>query len=306
MAEFFDNLKYLFSTLKIYSIIDIALVSYLIYRLLIFIRDTRAATFIKGIIIIIAAYFLSHTLNLYLLHYIIQIIVDNGVLALVIMFQPELRKALEHVGNSKFEIKKFLGGNGSDEENHKKTLKTINAVSEGFRTLQKQHMGALVVFEGSTHLGDIARTGTILDSVPSPAAIGNIFFNKAPLHDGALIVRDNKLFAAGCILPLTQNNKIDSSLGTRHRAAIGMSEASDAVVVVLSEETGTFSIAINGNISRYNSITEFTAMLVSLLLPDNNASAPKRFSFSDIPSYLSKKPKESRDKDKEQEDTKED
>lgn len=286
MTEFLQNIAYLFSTIKIYNIIDIAIVSFIIYKLLRFMRETRAEQLIKGILIIAAAYALSDALNLYLLNYVIEIVVNNGVLALVILFQPELRKALERMGRSKLGNIKLFGGDEEDE--HLRMLETINAVSDGFRTLQKQRMGALVVFERETKLGDIISTGTVIDSVPSGSMVGNIFFNKAPLHDGAMIIRDIKIYAAGCILPLSQSSNIDSDFGTRHRAAIGMSENSDAVAVVLSEETGLLSIAVNGQIVRYANLTEFTANLVGILAPEEKENVdPGKFSFSNIPSFIS-------------------
>ena len=197
------------------------------------------------------------------------------------------------------------------EDEKIQTLETVNAVSDGFRILQEQRMGALVVFERETKLGDIISTGTVVDSVPTASIVGNIFFNKAPLHDGAMIIRNNKVYAAGCILPLSQRSNIDSDLGTRHRAAIGMSENSDAVVVVLSEETGMFSIAINGQIVRFTNLTEFTSNLVRILAPEGQEDDGNgKFSFSNIPNYFSqafkiktdkKKNSEAEDENEEQE-----
>ncbi|MBQ6569996.1 MAG: diadenylate cyclase CdaA [Clostridia bacterium] len=286
MADLLQNFGYLFSNIKVYNVIDIAIVSFIIYKLLRLMRETRAEQLIKGIVIIAVAYVLSDVLKLYLLNYLIRTLVNNGVLALVILFQPELRKALERVGRSKLKDFKILGG--EEQEDHTKTIETINALSEGLRTLQKQRMGALAVFERETKLGDIISTGTIIDSIPSGPAVGNIFFNKAPLHDGAMIIRNNKLYAAGCILPLSQNEEIDPDLGTRHRAAIGMSENSDAVVVVLSEETGMLSICINGRIERFSNLTEFTANLVSILAPEVHDEDSGRFFFSNLTSRFSR------------------
>ena len=210
--------------------------------------------------------------------YIINIIVNNGILAVIIVFQPELRSFLEHMGRSKFSVGMLFG---EEDDPHEAQLNSINGVVEAFRTLQKQKMGALVVFEQEDLLNDIAATGTQVDAVPNAGVISNIFFNKAPLHDGAMLIRDGRVHSAGCILPLTKSTNISMELGTRHRAAIGMSENSDAVVVVLSEETGQLSIAIGGKLSRFDTVTEFTSELMQVLLPssDEEQSQGKKIPF---------------------------
>lgn len=249
------------------DLLDILIVSFLTYYLIVFIRDARIQQLLKGILLIYVAYLLATWLKLNTLLFIIDIIVNNGILAVIIVFHPELRSFLEHMGRSKFNVGSIFG---VEDDPHEAQLSAINGVVEAFRTLQKQKMGALVVFEQEDRLNDIAATGTQVDSVPNAGVIANLFFNKAPLHDGAVIIRDGRVHSAGCILPLTKSTQIPAELGTRHRAAIGMSENSDAVVVVLSEETGQLSIARGGRLVRFDTVTEFTSELMQILLPSSS------------------------------------
>ena len=265
--DFFEILKRLITYFTIFDLMDILIVSFVVYYLIVFIRDTRIQQLMKGILVIFVAYLLATWLKLNTLLYIIDIIVNNGILAVIIVFQPELRSFLEHMGRSKFSVGLLFG---EEDDPHEAQLNAINGVVEAFRTLQKQKMGALVVFEQENLLNDIAATGTQVDAIPNAGVIGNIFFNKAPLHDGAVLIREGRVHSAGCILPLTKSTNIPAELGTRHRAAIGMSENSDAVVVVLSEETGQLSIAVAGKLSRFDTATEFTSELMQVLLPSRN------------------------------------
>ncbi len=238
-------------TFKATDVLDILIVSFIIYNLIKIMRETRAEQLVKGILILLVAFAVSGIFNLKMLNSLFTSFFQFSVLAVLIVFQPELRSALEHIGRSK--IGKYWSGLAAtsieDDKIHQ-IRKAINSVVEVANSFQKSKTGALIVFERQTKLGDIIDTGTIVDAEPSAHMIGNIFFNKAPLHDGAMIIRDGKVFAAGCILPLTKNNTISADLGTRHRAALGISENSDAVIVIVSEETGTISIAKNGIITR--------------------------------------------------------
>ena len=189
----------------------------------------------------------------------------SAIIAVAIVFQPELRRALEKVGRSNF--RRFVKGESIEEE-RENIMNCISAVCQSVISMQKQKVGALIVFERNTLLGEIVNTGTTVDANATPQMINNIFFPNSPLHDGALIVRDGRLLAAGCILPLTPNENISLNLGTRHRAAIGMSENSDAVVVVVSEETGIVSVAINGVIYRNFTQNELREKLEKELLDD--------------------------------------
>ena len=235
----------------IYILADILLVAFALYCLIKLIRDSRAEQLLKGFFLLAVAYGAAFIFDLTTVKYLLQIIFDNALIVLVVIFQPEIRRALEQVGHSGFARFKVLG---LDEENSQQYItrwKTaISAVCSGVDMLQRNKMGALIVFERNTRLGEIAKSGTELNADPTGELIGNIFFNKAPLHDGATIIRDGKIYASGCILPLSDNVSISRSLGTRHRAGVGMSENSDAIVVIVSEETGTISVAKGGELAR--------------------------------------------------------
>ncbi len=235
--------------------IDVAIVTLLLYALIKLVRDTRAGQLVKGIILLVALYLLSFYGDLLMLNSILRAFLQSTVIMVVILFQPEIRKALEQVGHSKAvqSITSNLGGKSRDGS---ETRAAIEGVVEATAILQQLRMGALIVFERQTKLGEIISTGTLVDAGPSGQLIANIFFNKAPLHDGGMIIRGGRVCAAGCILPLTASDSVSVELGTRHRAAIGMSENSDAVVVVVSEETGQISIAVGGKLTRnYNRLT---------------------------------------------------
>lgn len=250
---------------KVTDVLDIVIVSFLIYSLIKIMRETRAEQLVKGILMLLIAYAVSIVFNLKMLNALFVSFFQFSVLAVLIVFQPELRSALEHIGRSK--IGKYWSGIAAvsvEEEQIKQIRKCINCVVEVANKFQKSKTGALIVFERTTKLGEVIDTGTIVDAQPSVEMIGNIFFNKSPLHDGAMIIRNGKVHAAGCILPLTKNNDISTDLGTRHRAALGISENSDAVIVIVSEETGTISIAKNGIITR-----NFTRETLSMTLEED-------------------------------------
>lgn len=251
IVEQYNNFLLSMQSFTVTDVLDIVIVSFLIYSLIKIMRETRAEQLVKGILILLLAFAVSTVFNLKMLNTLFVSFFQFSVLAVLIVFQPELRSALEHIGRSK--IGKYWSGLASvsvEEEQLKRIRKCINCVVEVANKFQKSKTGALIVFERQTKLGEIIDTGTVVDAVPSEEMIGNIFFNKAPLHDGAMVIRNGKIHAAGCILPLTKNNDISTDLGTRHRAALGISENSDAVIVIVSEETGTISIAKNGIITR--------------------------------------------------------
>ncbi len=234
--------------------VDVLIVTALLYGIIKLVRETRAGQLVKGIILLVALFILSHYLDLMMLNTILTAFLQSTFIVVVILFQPEIRKALEQVGRSKVSQSLASAVGGKEKEFAKaETRRAIEGVAEAAVLLQQMRMGALVVFERHTKLGEITATGTVIEADPSAQLIANIFFNKAPLHDGAMIIRDGRVHAAGCILPLTANDSVSAELGTRHRAALGMSENSDAVVVVVSEETGQISIAVSGRLTRdYN------------------------------------------------------
>lgn len=272
ITQWFNNFMSLLSTIKIGDILDIVIVAVLIYGTLKLVRDTRAEQLLKGIILILIFYTLATFLNLTMVTSILKVFLEFSVILVFIIFQPEIRKALEQLGRSKFSknyLKIFQGGLMSNADRDAK-VKAISDVADSAVLFSHTRTGALLVFEKDTKLTDIASTGTILNCDTSTSIFGNIFFNKAPLHDGACIIRDGKILAAGCILPLNSKEDGRRDIGTRHRAAIGVSEVSDAMVVVVSEETGQISIAKNGILSRDYDRDTLVEVLEEYLLPINN------------------------------------
>ncbi|MDO4846746.1 MAG: diadenylate cyclase CdaA [Clostridiaceae bacterium] len=251
-ADVFNEVKNaLLSFNWLSDVLDIILVAFLIYAGIKLIRDTKAIQLAKGFILILILFGIVKLLHMEVSSYIFSMIFSNLLLVLVVIFSPEIRHVLESVGRSS--VSKFNPFSISSNEaiiRNEKANTMINSVCKACSEMSDKKIGALIVFERETLLGDIIESGTTVDAELSPEMIGNIFFPKAPLHDGAAIIRDFRLCAAGCILPLTKTNDISRALGTRHRAALGMSEQSDALVVVVSEETGAISVAEKGNLSR--------------------------------------------------------
>lgn len=238
------------STMEFLDIIDIIILAYIIYMALKLIRETRAGQLVKGILLLVAGYFISKFCKLKIIEYLLKSTLDIGMIAMIILFQPELRRALEKFGRTKFDILSFGFGQGSDTL-VKKWENAIDAICDSCVELYATCTGALIVVERQVRLGEQIETGTIMNAVPSKEVFGNIFYPKTPLHDGAVIMRDGIILAAACFLPKPQNDAIiNKKLGSRHRAAIGMSENSDAVIIVVSEETGQISVAMNGVLTR--------------------------------------------------------
>lgn len=280
---FWNQLIHAIFSISVFDIIDIIIVAFIIYKAIEFLRDTRSGQLVKGIALLLTASFLASVFNLISLKWLLTKVFDYGIIALAIIFQPELRRLLEKVGRTNIN---FIGKQQSYDEANERVKNCIDAVCKAVNVMSDKHIGALIVFERESVLGEIANTGTLLNAEASYELIGNIFFPKSPLHDGALIVRNGMLYSAGCILPLTANNDINSQLGTRHRAAIGMSENSDAVVLVVSEETGQISIARNGIIVRdFNSVTLKEELYNSLLKNDDK----KKGLFTELFGRIKKK-----------------
>lgn len=233
------------SGVGITDLIDILIVAFVVYKVLGFIRETRAEQLVKGLVFLVVAMFLSDIFNLYTLNWLLRGTMTVGVIALVIVFQPELRRALEYLGRTK--IVSGTIGQVDKEKAKKITTEFVHALERFSDT----KTGALIIIEKETALNDIAETGTIIDAAISEQLLGNIFYEGAPLHDGAVIVRGDKIHAAGCVLPLTQNKELNKDLGTRHRAGIGITENSDAIALIVSEETGIISMAVDGKLSRF-------------------------------------------------------
>ena len=253
--------------------VDIIIVAFLIYGVVKLVRETRAGQLVKGLFLLVILFIISSYFNLVMVSRVLAYFFQFAFVAILIVFQPEIRKALEQVGRNNVGQSIAAVVTGRDRSYDRAQIrKAINAVVDGVGILQQLKMGALIVFERKTKLGDIIETGTQINCEPSGQIVGNIFFNKAPLHDGAMIIRDGMIHAAGCILPLTKNTSVSAELGTRHRAALGVSEESDAVVVVVSEETGQISVAVNGVLARRFTRDALRDVLEGYLIPQEEAS----------------------------------
>lgn len=257
--------------------VDIIIVALLIYGVVKLVRETRAGQLVKGLFLLVILFIISSYFNLVMVSRVLAYFFQFAFVAILIVFQPEIRKALEQVGRNNVGQSIAAVVTGRDRSYDRAQIrKAINAVVDGVGILQQLKMGALIVFERKTKLGDIIETGTQINCEPSGQIVGNIFFNKAPLHDGAMIIRDGMIHAAGCILPLTKNTSVSAELGTRHRAALGVSEESDAVVVVVSEETGQISVAVNGVLARRFTRDMLRDVLEGYLIPQEEASTVRR------------------------------
>ena len=261
IISFFKEFASMLPTVKFMDIVDILLVAFVIYTIIIMIQTTGAVRIAKSIIIILILSGLTQILNMYLMNYLLDKILEIGLIALVIMFQPELRRMLEKLGGKS--LREIL----SMKEQQREIDRVISQTVAACETMSKERTGVLIVFERSASTIDYQKTGTVLDAEVSSELLRNLFFTKASLHDGAVIIRNERIAAAGCVLPLTQNRNISSDLGTRHRAAIGMSEATDAVVVIVSEETGTISVAIGGMLKRHLAPQTLEKLLLNELAP---------------------------------------
>ena len=257
MQDFFRNV---FSGISINDIIDILIVAFVVYKLLGLIKQTRAEQLLKGVLLLVVATFVSDVLELHTINWLLTGTLAIGAVAILIVFQPELRRALEYMGRSK--LMKAPFGQMDKEKGKHITAQIVKSV-ENF---SKDRTGALIVFETETSLMDIIETGTVVDAEISEQLIGNIFYEGAPLHDGAMIIRRDRVHAAGCVLPLTQDNNIGKDLGTRHRAGIGITENSDAFVIIVSEETGIISTASEGTLSRFLDIKTVEKELLKMYL----------------------------------------
>ena len=244
------------------DIIDILIVAFLFYTVMRLIRSTIAARVARSILLLLVVTGLTEIFKLYTLNWILSKILEIGVIALVIMFQPELRRMLERFGGRFFTNLIGSGGAASPEQ------QAIEATVAACEVMSKEKVGALLIFERSMPLDEYFKTGTIVDAKVSDQLLRNLFFKNSPLHDGAVIVRGSRVAAAGCVMPLTENTHLPSDIGTRHRAGIGSSEVSDAVVVIVSEETGTISVAIGGMLKRHLAPKTLEKLLVSELISE--------------------------------------
>ena len=262
--------------LKVTDILDIAIMVFVFYKALTLIQSTRAASLLKGVLVFLAALMLSMVLNMNSINFIMNQLVRWGVVALIVLFQPEIRRILEEVGVRRFIA--FFSRAEAGTAVEQAIDQTVLACTE----MSQSRTGALIVFERENLLDDMVRSGTVLDAAVSSELLKNIFFVKAPMHDGAVIVRNGRVLGAGCMLPLSKNVNLSRELGMRHRAGIGMSENADAVVVIVSEETGSISVAIGGMLKRHLKPETLANILRNELLPQEAGEDKPKFSLMNL------------------------
>jgi len=269
IVDYFNQIKGLFSSFKFIDVIDILFVAVVLYLVIRIIRETRAMQLIKGLLFFAALYFLVSFLGMSASSYILKAIFSNILIIIVVLFGPEIRNVLEQIGKGAARTSLFTILNSGVAVEISEMKSTIDATCRACVEMSDDKVGALIVFERETLLGEIITSGTKLNAKASKELIGNIFFPKSPMHDGAMIIRDGKVYAAGCILPLSHDLNISSELGTRHRAAIGLSQQSDAIVFVVSEETGSISVARGGTLQRDITSGDIRDILTSAFIPDD-------------------------------------
>lgn len=266
MRFLFIQLQGLLSSITILDVIDIAVVAYFLYRVYLMLKNTHAATLFKGLMVLALFMIICRWMNLHVISWLLEKSMTIIMVALPVVFQPELRRALEQIGRGRLFHKR-------SELDEQELEDMLDNVADAARVMGKNKVGALIVFERNSGLAERIETGVAIDGLVSSGLLQNIFVKDTPLHDGAVIVRGNRIMAACCLLPLTENRNLSQELGTRHRAAIGLSEQSDAVIVVVSEETGTISVARNGEIMRYLTVDDVKEILrKSIYQPHKNTT----------------------------------
>ena len=263
MGEILNNMWNQLTSMQWSDYLDILVVAFLVYKVLPLFRSAGTLQILKGIITVLLISWVTELLNMYAMHYMVEQVLNVGLLALVILFAPEIRRILDHLGNVK--IGKFFATDHTAQDMNAVIGHTVMACEQ----LSKEKVGALIVFTRDNPLEEYMKTGTKIDAQVSDPLLRNIFFHNSPLHDGALIVSGGRVACAGCVMPLSNNPRIPKSLGTRHHAAVGTSEISDAVVVVVSEETGTISVAVGGMLKRYLAPQMLERILRNELMPEN-------------------------------------
>ena len=262
IKNFFQEMLYSIPTIRVTDVIDILVVAFLIYYVMTRIQSTTAARVARSILVLLLVTWITDLVHLYTMNWILEKILELGFIALVIMFQPELRRALERFGGKTMLPFTDPMANRSAEQ------MAITATVNACEIMSKERVGVLLIFERNTSLEEYFKTGTIIDARVTEQLLRNLFFPKASLHDGAVIIRAGRVAAAGCVMPLSENTHLSSDLGTRHRAGIGTSEVSDAVVVIVSEEAGTISVATGGMLKRHLAPQTLERLLTNELLPE--------------------------------------
>lgn len=261
-----EQIKLIFSNIGLNSVVDIAIVYYILYNGYMLIRDMRAKQLVKGIVVLLALFPISNIFQLHMLKYILENTLQVGIIAVVVVFQPEIRRGLEYIGRTSMFSFTTLDRNAKTSEH------VIKEIVSATSSLARQKIGALIIFEQKTGLNDIVDTGTRINADISSGLLINIFIPNTPLHDGAVVIKDYSILAAGCFLPLTDNNLLSKDIGTRHRAAIGMTEKSDSVALIVSEETGYISYAVEGRLYRNIQIEELEKLLSNIYVEEDRSN----------------------------------
>lgn len=270
MNEFFSNI---ISSIRITDVLDILIVAFVFYKVIGFIQESRVQQLVKGILVLVVVFALSEVLDLFMLNWILRGTISMGIIALVVIFQPELRRGLESLGRGKLVRGTFFK---MDKEQAKEIT---DEFARAVDTFSRTRTGALIVIERNVPLTEMTRQGTVLNADISAQLLGNIFYEGAPLHDGAVIIRGTQVYAAGCVLPLTEDISISKDLGTRHRAGIGVTENSDALVIIVSEENGVISVAERGKLTRFLDKKAIEKMLLNLYIPAEEAGKSSKLPF---------------------------
>jgi diadenylate cyclase len=282
IVQWIDLVKEYVKIITIFDIIDVSIVAYVVYRVMLLLKGSRSAQVAKAILLIVGLLWISYQFHLNVINFIVGKAVELGTLALIIVFQPELRRFLEQVGS------KRLGDVFSKEQASPDELESaITQTTVAYTALSRDKIGALTVFERSDGLDDVIKTGTVIDATVSSELLKNIFWPKAPMHDGAVIIRNGRVAGAGCMLPLSGNVNLSRDLGMRHRAGIGMSEHTDAVVAIVSEETGSISVAVSGMLKRHLAPETLERLLRNELIPKQEETAAPKFLLTSL--FRSKK-----------------
>ncbi len=260
-----DGLTGLLMSIKITDLIDIVIVAFLLYKMFGFIRETRAQQLFRGILLIVAFFIISEIFNLSLLNWLMSRLITVGLIAVVILFQPEIRRALEQLG------RRGVLRNQFKDLSKESAYATVHMLVDAIDDFSSTKTGALIAIEGETMLTDIIETGVVLNSEISVRLLGNLFYEGSPLHDGAVIIRGDRIYAASCVLPLTDRISIGKNLGTRHRAGVGLSEVCDAFVIIVSEETGAISVAKDGVLRRFLDLKSLEKMLLDIYIPSGES-----------------------------------
>lgn len=268
-----DSIVSILMSIRVIDVIDVAIVSYLLYKILEFIRETRAQQLLRGVLLLVVIFFASDVIGFRLLNWLLRSFITMGLFAIVVIFQPELRRGLEKVGRKMLFPSQFKASE-KDE-----AMAEISEIVDAIEEFSATRTGALIGIERETMLTDMMDKGTVVDAKISSALLGNLFYEGSPLHDGAVILRGNRVLAAGCVLPLTEKVDIGRNLGTRHRAGVGLSEVSDAFVIIVSEESGAISVAENGLLKRFIDSKTLEKMLLEIYMPSDKGSQNKLLKF---------------------------